>query len=160
MSAFEIVIGLVMVAGLVGVVLPVAPGMVLIVGAAIAWAVSTGGTAAWVVTALLIAIGAAASAIALVVPAKRAGAAGAPAWVMLAGGIGLVVGFFTIPVIGALIGWAVGIWVGEMVRLKAAGPAWSTTVATIRGQALGMAIQLTAGVIMIAIWLAAAITIP
>ncbi|MBA3691240.1 MAG: DUF456 domain-containing protein, partial [Actinobacteria bacterium] len=43
MSSFETLLALVMVVGLVGVVVPVLPGLLLIAGAGVAWAVAEPG---------------------------------------------------------------------------------------------------------------------
>ncbi len=49
MSGLEMVLGLVMLVGLVGVVVPVFPGLVLIAGAGLLWAIDLGGPGAWAV---------------------------------------------------------------------------------------------------------------
>ena len=88
-------------------------------------------------------------------PARRASAAGAARPSLVAGVAGMVAGFFLIPVVGALIGFPAGIYVAELTRLHDAGAARATTIATIRGVGVGIAIQLVAGVAMIGIWAAA-----
>jgi hypothetical protein len=154
-SAQEIVLGLVMVVGLVGVVVPVFPGLILVAGAGFVWAVQRGGSGAWAVFAAMAIVGVAGIATSSVLPARRVAASGAPAWVVAAGAVGLVVGFFVVPVVGALIGFPTGVFVAELARHRHPGPAWRATWEALRSVGLGIALQLGAGVVMIGVWLAA-----
>ena len=157
MSAVEILVGLAMLAGLVGVVIPFLPGIVLIWGAAVVWAITLpgGGTGRWVAVALITALGAAGLVAATALPARRATEVGAPAWVLAAGAAGMVAGLFLIPVVGALIGWPAGVFLAELMRLRDARAAWATTYSTWKGMGIGIGVQLAAGVAMIGVWLAA-----
>jgi uncharacterized protein YqgC (DUF456 family) len=155
MSGLEVVLAVVMLVGLVGVVVPVLPGLLLIAGAGLAWGLADPSPLRWAIILVLGAIAAGATVAAAVVPARRASAAGARRAALAAGAAGMGVGFFLIPVVGALIGFPAGIFVAETVRLRDARAARATTVATLRGVGTGIAIQLTAGVTMIGVWLVA-----
>lgn len=155
MSELEALLGIVMLVGLVGVVVPVFPGLLLVIGAGFFWALQRGGPGAWGVFAVLAAVGVAGIVASSVLPARRASSAGAPAWVVAAGAVGLVIGFFVVPVIGALIGFPAGVFIAELVRHRHPGPAWRATWDALKGVGLGIAIQLGAGVVMIGIWAAA-----
>lgn len=157
MTDLEIVLGLVMLVGLVGVVLPVLPGLLLVAAAGLVWAVEGGGAGRWAVAGAVAAFAGLGTVASWVLPARRAATAGAPGWVLVAGAAGVVVGFFAIPVVGALVGWPAGIFAGELLRLRSAGPAWRTTVATVRAQGLAIAIQLAAGVAAVAVWAVAVV---
>jgi uncharacterized protein YqgC (DUF456 family) len=152
MSGLEVVLAIVMLVGLVGVVVPVLPGLLLIAGAGLVWALVAPSPLRWAVVLVVGAIAAGATVAAAVVPARRASAAGAPRAALMAGAAGMVAGFFLIPVVGALIGFPAGIFVAETVRLRDARAARSTTAATLRGVGTGIAIQLVAGVTMISVW--------
>jgi uncharacterized protein YqgC (DUF456 family) len=89
-------------------------------------------------------------------PARRASSAGAPGWVLVAGAVGMVVGFFVIPVLGAVIGGPVGIFLAELLRVRDLRIARRTTLETIKGFGLGVAAQLAVGVIMVALWVTTA----
>jgi uncharacterized protein len=154
-SELEALLGIVMLVGLVGVVVPVFPGLLLVIGAGFFWALQRGGPGAWGVFAVLAAVGVAGIVASSVLPARRASSAGAPAWVVAAGAVGLVIGFFVVPVIGALIGFPAGVFIAELVRHRHPGPAWRATWDALKGVGLGIAIQLGAGVVMIGIWAAA-----
>jgi uncharacterized protein YqgC (DUF456 family) len=152
MSTTEGVLVVVMLIGLVGVVVPIFPGLILVMGAGVVWALDVGGTTAWIVVVAMIAVGVAGYVASSVLPARRAATSGAPGWVVLAGIVGMVVGFFAIPVVGALIGFPAGVFVAELARHRQPGPAWRSTWEALKSVGLGIAIQLVAGVAMIAIW--------
>ena len=153
MSTLEVLLAIVMLAGLVGVLVPVVPGLILVAGAGIVWAAQLGGTAAWAIAIVMTLIGTVGIVAAGVLPVRRANAGGAPAWVVVAGGIGVVIGFFVVPVVGALIGFPAGVLVAELTRHRRLRPAWGATLEALKGVALGIVIQLAAGVAMIGLWL-------
>jgi uncharacterized protein len=155
MSTLELGLAIVMLVGLVGVVVPVFPGLILVLGAGFVWALERGGPGPWMIFAAMAVVGVAGIVTSSVLPARRASAAGAPAWVVAAGALGLVIGFFVVPVVGALIGFPAGVFVAELVRRRHPGPAWRATWDALKNVGLGIAIQLGAGVVMIGIWLAA-----
>jgi len=152
----DLLTALVMVVGLVGTVIPFLPGLPLIVMSAAAWAVLDGSDAGqWLIFAAVTTICVAAMIVASVVPARRASDAGATGWVLAGGVVGLLAGAIAIPVVGALIGWPVGILAAEVIRTRDLPVAWRTTRSTLVGLGLGIAIQLGAGVVAVGIWAAA-----
>lgn len=155
MSTLELALVLVMLAGLVGVLVPIVPGLILVIGAGLVWAGERGGGVEWAIAVIMALIGVAGMVAASMLPVRRATAGGAPAWVVVAGGIGVVIGFFVVPVVGALLGFPAGVLVAELYRQKRLGPAWTATLEAMKGVALGIVIQLAAGVAMIGLWLAA-----
>jgi uncharacterized protein YqgC (DUF456 family) len=64
-----------------------------------------------------------------------------------------VVGFFLIPVVGALLGFPLGILVVSMLQTRDMRSAWRATKATLRGMLLASGVQLAAGVLMAVVWL-------
>jgi len=157
MDELDLLVGLAMLAGLVGVLVPLLPGLPLILVAAFVWVIADGADAGqWVVFGLVAVITVTAMVASSVIPARRATSAGAPWWVLGAGAAGVMIGFFVIPVVGALVGGPIGIYLGELVRLRDRRTAWATTRATLRGIGVGIAIQMVAGVAAVAIWALAA----
>jgi uncharacterized protein YqgC (DUF456 family) len=154
-SALELVLAIVMLVGLVGILVPILPGVALIAIAGVVWAIAEPRPIHWAVAGLMAGIAVAAITAAAVVPARRASAAGASRAAMVAGVIGMVVGFFVIPIVGALIGFPLGVFLGETLRLRDTEAAWATTLATVKGVGVGIVIQLVAGVAMIGLWVAA-----
>ena len=150
----QVLVGIVMVAGIVGILLPVLPGLLLIWAAGLWWTIADGGgPARWAVFAamtVLLAVGMTAK---YVLPARSAAARGAPLGTLAIGGIGAVIGFFVIPIVGLVVGFVVGIYLAELARLRAAGRAWDSTRAALVAIGIGMLIELTAGLLMFAVWL-------
>jgi uncharacterized protein len=91
-----------------------------------------------------------------VLPARRAARAGASRWIVVAGALGVVVGAITLPVVGALIGWPAGIFVGAWFATRDVERAWAMTRATIAGVGIGTAAQFGSGVVAVAVWAVAA----
>jgi hypothetical protein len=158
MSQLEWILGVAMLAGLVGIVVPLVPGLTLIWGAALIWALDERSATAWIVLGIMTPLAVGGILVGSLLPASRASRAGAPRWVLAAGGIGMVVGFFVIPVLGAFVGGPAGIFLAELLRVRDPALAWRTTLETLRGLGLGAAAQVAVGLIMVALWAAAAWT--
>jgi hypothetical protein len=67
------------------------------------------------------------------------------------GGLCAVVGFFVIPVVGALVGFPIGIYLAERIRVGAAG-AWPSTKAALRAVGVSILIELAAAVAATVVW--------
>lgn len=152
----QVVVGVLMAVGLVGVVLPVLPGLVIILGAGLWWTIADGGGVRWAVFAVMVLLAVVGMVAKYVLPAKATAGRGAPATTLLIGVIGAVVGFFVIPVLGLLIGGLIGIYLAEAVRLKDAQAALGSTWAVLVAVGIGLVIELTAGVLAALTWLIAA----
>ena len=150
----QLLVGLVMVAGLVGILLPVLPGLLMIWAAGLWWTVADGGgPARWTVFGLLTALAVLGTVAKYVLPARSAAARGAPVGTLVIGALAAVVGFFVIPVVGLLVGGIAGIYLAEYARLRDGGRAWLSTRAALVAIGIGVLIELTAGVVMVAVWL-------
>jgi uncharacterized protein YqgC (DUF456 family) len=150
----QLLVGIVMVAGLVGIVLPVLPGLLMIWAAGLWWTIADGGgPARWTVLAVLTALLAVGTIAKYVLPARSASSRGAPLSTLAVGAVGAIVGFFVIPIVGVIVGGVFGIYLAEYARLRAAGRAWDSTRAALVAIGIGLLIELTAGVLMFGTWL-------
>jgi uncharacterized protein YqgC (DUF456 family) len=152
MTGTVIVCGVLVVVGLFGIVVPVLPGTILVALAVFVWASEEGTAESWstfAAAALCLAVGAV---VKYVVPGRRLKAA-VPTRTLVVGGLGAVVGFFVIPVVGALAGFPLGIYLAERVRVGGAG-AWPSTRAALRAMASSILIELVAALAATAVWLA------
>jgi len=150
-----LLVALVMALGVVGVLVPLLPGLLLVAGAALVWAAVVGTSYAWVVfTAMLVVLGIG-TAAKYVLPARQLAAAGAPRSTLVVGAVAAIVGFFVIPVVGLLIGGVVGVYAAERGRLRDGPAAWHSTWITLRAIGFGVLIELLAGVVAVGIWAAA-----
>lgn len=156
MDAFGIaLIALAMLAGLIGTLLPVVPGLPVVWGAALVYGLAAGfgrtGTVAFTAITVVAALGMVA---AFVLPHRRVAASGVPRSTVLAGLVGGVVGFFVIPVIGLPIGAVAAVMAKETARTSDVPAAWATTKNMIVGFGLGVLLELTAALAIVAIWVA------
>lgn len=150
----EFLVALAIAAGLLGIVVPLLPGLVLEVVAILIWAAVVGDAVAWGVAILCFAIGALGTVFKYLVPGRRLKESGMPLrTLVIAGGVG-VVGFFAIPVVGAPIGFIGAIYVAERIRV---GPelAWPATKTSLGAVAASVGIELVTGLVVAGIWFAA-----
>jgi uncharacterized protein YqgC (DUF456 family) len=153
-----VLIGLVMAIGLVGVVVPVIPGLLLVAAAGLGWAILADGAGPWIVFGVMAAVLAVGTVAKYVLPSRTLRQAGAPASTLVLGAVGGIVGFFVIPVIGLLVGAVAGIYLGEARRLSDSRAAGRSTLATLKAIGIGLLIELLAGVLAVAIWFVSVIS--
>jgi uncharacterized protein YqgC (DUF456 family) len=150
MSGVVVLSGLLVVVGLFGIVVPVLPGTILVALGIGVWAAAEGSGAGWVFFAVALAILITGLVVKYVVPGRRLKAA-VPTRTLLVGGFGAVVGFFVIPVVGVLVGFPIGVYVAERIRVgpAAAGP---STREALKAVATSILIELAAAVAATAVW--------
>lgn len=155
-QAGEVLVALVMVVGLVGIVVPVLPGLFLVWGAGLVWAILDGGgwlrwTVVGVMTLLLV-LGTAAG---YLLPGRAAsGPAASSRWTLVWAAVGGVVGFFVIPVVGFVVGFVLGVLAAELVARRDLRAAWPATLEVLKATGIAMAVQLAAGLLMVLAWVA------
>ena len=151
MSGLEVVVALVIAVGIAGVVVPVLPGSVLVVGAILLWAARTGTATGWVVFSVATALVMVGAVVKYVVPGRRLQDAGIPTSTMLLGGLLGVIGFFVIPVVGLVLGFVVGVYLAELRRVGSRD-AWPATRHALAAAGLSLLIELTASMLAAATW--------
>ena len=148
-----ILVGLGIAIGLVGTIIQLYPGLPIILLMIGVWAGFTGMATAWWIFAATAVVVIAAYALSIILPARYMRDEGAP-WSAL--GVGLIlafIGFFVLPVIGMPIGFVIGVFVSEWVRLRDANRAWRQTVTAFKGVLLSVLIELIAGTISTGLWI-------
>lgn len=148
----------VMLVGMIGVIVPVMPGLVVV------WVASVGTTlwvatdvVGWSVAAVLTVLFALGTLATVYLPARRGRRGGAPRRSLAVAALGAAVGFVVIPVIGFLVGGFGAFLLAEQQRLGEWGPAWSSLATVVRAYGLGVLVELGLGLTMIAIWATAAL---
>jgi uncharacterized protein len=149
----EVLVGVVVAVGLIGVLVPVLPGLPLAWVAILAWALEVQGGVAWTVLALVTAVFVAGTVAKYVLPGRRLRRAGVPWRSTAVGAVLGLVGFFVIPVVGLVLGFVLGVYLAEWQRLHEPGAAWASTRRALAAAGLSMLIELTAGVVMAGCWL-------
>ena len=156
MTGTELLVGLVVLVGLVGVVVPLLPGTLLVAAAVVVWALDERSTTAWVCTAVALALLAVGAVVKYLVPGKRLKSSGVPTSTLLLGGLLGVVGFFVVPVIGLFLGFVLGVYLSEVRRLGS-HRAWPATRAALAAVGLSVLIELAAALLAAVVWLGGAV---
>ncbi len=155
MEPVTLLAGVLIAVGLAGIVLPVLPGLLLIwVGVGV-WALSLRTPMAWAVLSIATAIMILGSVVKYLIPGRRMRTAGVPWSTLGLGALLGVLGFFVIPVLGLFIGFVAGIYLAERIRLDDNSLAWPSTVAALKAVGISMLIEMTAGLLMAAVWVGA-----
>lgn len=140
--------------GLAGILVPLLPGTLLVFAAIAVWAFVVGTTTAWAVLGVAAAVLGAGILVKYLWPAKRMRAADVSAGTLAAGGICAIVGFFVIPVAGLLVGFVAGVYLAELLGRRDRRRAWASTVHAVKGVALSVGVELAAGLLATAAWIA------
>lgn len=146
MNVTEVLVGLAVLVGVLGVLVPVLPGGLLILVAVLVWAVQDGSGTAWTVFAVVVALLAAGTVVKYAVPGRNLKAAGVPNRTLMLGGLLGLVGFFVIPVLGLFVGFVVGVYLAEVQRVGR-DDAWPSTKHALKAAGLSVLIELVAAVL-------------
>ncbi|MFD4759395.1 DUF456 domain-containing protein [Streptomyces sp. NPDC058439] len=154
MGVWQLVaVGLVMFLGLVGVLVPGVPGQAIVWAAVLWWALTDMTPAAWGVligaTALLLVN----QALKLLLPPRRPHESGAPRKTLMLGGIGGIVGFFVVPVVGGIVGYVGAIYGAERLRLGSSGAGWASVRSVMRATGYAVLVELFACLLVTGAWL-------
>lgn len=154
MDLVAIGVGLAILVGLVGIVLPVLPGSALIAAAVLVWAFDTGG-GAWAVFAAVVVLLVLGWSATYVLPGRKVAESGVPRSTLVLAGLAGAVGFFVVPVVGLVLFFAGALYLLELRRLKDRAAAWSSSWLAIRMAALGMLVELGFALLAAGTWLVA-----
>ncbi len=150
MTGVEVLVALAIAVGLAGILVPILPGSILILGGVLVWAVDVGGTTAWAVFAVVAAILVVGGVVKYLVPNRRLKSVGVPSSTQWAGAAVGIVGFFVIPVVGLFLGFVVGVYAAE--RHRVGSDAWPSTKAALRAGGLSILIEMVAGLAATLVW--------
>lgn len=153
-SSITLICGLAIVVGILGVVVPMLPGLLLCWLGVLAWAVlAADGWSRWVVLAVATLLAGAGTLVKYLWPGRNLKRGGVPTLSLLAGGVLGLIGFFVIPVVGLVIGFVLGLWLAERMRLGDSRRAWPSTKHALKAVGLSMLIELAAALGVAATWL-------
>lgn len=127
--------------GLCGIVVPVLPGSILVGLSALAWAVWGGSSWGWVafgIAAVLVCIGMGSSMLLTRRDLVRRDIPRGP--VLFATACALV-GTFVIPVVGIFVGFALGLFVAELVRVRDLREAATSSLVALRSFGTGILVE-------------------
>lgn len=148
----RIVPPLLVVAGLVGIVVPVLPGLLLVLGGVLLWALMEGGTVAWSIFAASAFVAVVGYVLQYTLPGRRMRERGVSGSTLALAVVFGIVGFFVVPVVGAIIGFVLGIYVVETGRTRDRAQAWERTKHALVAVLHSMGIELVAGLVIAALF--------
>ncbi len=148
--------GLIIAAGVVGVLIPVIPGLLLSWLGMLLWTfIGGGGSAKYVFLVIATIVALLGGAIKYAVPGRNMKASGVNTLSIVVGGILGIIGFFVIPVIGLPIGFVLGVLLSELARQPSGGQAWDSTVAALKAVGLAVMIEIAAAFGVAVVWVLA-----
>jgi uncharacterized protein YqgC (DUF456 family) len=148
-----VLVAIIMVIGVAGTILPILPGLWLIWAAALAYGLFGGfGIGGWIAMALITGLAAAGTASGVYLPQRRVASIGVPWWGQLTALVCAVAGFFIVPVVGAPLGFVVGILLVTLARERHVQGALAATWATLKAMLLASGLQFAVGLAMVALW--------
>ena len=150
-------VGIVMLLGLQGVLVPGVPGPLLCWAAVLWWAGSEHTTLSWEVLAAATGVLLVNLVLKWLLPARSMRAAGVSWRALFVAGAVAIAGFFLVPVVGAIIGFVAGLYVFERLRLGSHGGAWAATRTAMRAIGLGILVELFACLLVAGAWLSAVV---
>lgn len=153
-----VLVGIAIAIGIAGIVVPVLPGTLLVLGAILVWALEVGTGTGWVVFAVATTFLVLGTVVKYAVPGRRLKAGGVPTSTLAVGAVLGVVGFFVIPVVGLLVGFVLGVYVAERARVGAAG-AWPSTKHALRAVGLSILIEMVAALLAAATWVVGVVVV-
>ena len=151
---------LLIVVGLLGIVVPVLPGLLLVLGGVLLWASLTGTGLAWGLFAACVLVAVAGWSLQYLVPGRRMKERGVPTSTLFLAVVAAVVGFFAIPVVGALLFFVGAIFLAESARTRDRGVAWTRTRHAIVAVAQSVGIELLAALVIAAIYVVGVFSTP
>lgn len=155
--AGQVLIGVVMVVGLVGVLVPVLPGLLLIAIAVVVWGFEVGTGAGWAVVAIVLALLAAGTVGKYLLPGQELADQDTTTRTWLLATVAAVVGFFLVPVVGMVLGFLLGVWLGKRLESGDTGAATRATRRLVAGIGKGIVVELSAGFVAVACWVVAVV---
>jgi len=154
----QVVPPLLVLAGLVGIVVPVLPGLLLVLAGVLLWALMEGGTTAWLVFGASLLVAIVGYVLQYTLPGRRMRERGVSGSTLTLAVLLGVVGFFVVPVVGAVLGFVLGIYVVELGRSRDRSQAWQRTKQALVAVLHSMGIELAAGLVIAALFVAGLLT--
>lgn len=148
----DVIVGLVVVAGIVGSLIQIIPGLLLAGAGVIVWGLATGSTVGLTVAAITVLIVAVGTAFKYALAGRYLKRTGVPGRSILVGGVFGVIGFFVIPIVGLIVGFVIGTWFAELQRLKDTQKARTATIAAMKATGISVLVELAVTLAVAMVW--------
>ena len=147
-----VLVALAIAVGLIGIVVPLLPGILLVYGAILVWAVVEHNFISWVTLAVVTVLVGATTLIKYMWPMRRIRAADVGTGTLSTGAVLGIIGFFVIPVLGLVIGFVLGVYLGELANRRDQRLAWTSTKHALKGVALSVGVELAGALLATVAW--------
>ncbi|MEU7046640.1 DUF456 domain-containing protein [Streptomyces varsoviensis] len=152
-----LLVGLVMLLGLLGVVTPGVPGPLIVWAGVLWWSMTARTALAWGVLAGATAVLLLNQAVQWLLPTRSLRGAGITRRTFRIAGAAGVVGFFVVPLAGAVLGFVAAIYGVERRRLGGHGQAWASTRGVMRAIGTSVLVELFACLLVVGAWVGATV---
>lgn len=156
MEIHDVLAGIAVLIGLIGIVVVFLPGLLLQVAAVAIWAFEESTTVGWIVLVVTVSLALVATGLKYAFPHRRLRDEGVPGWVLFVAVLVAVVGLFVIPVVGAPIGFILTVYVFERVR-RGPTKAWPSTKTALKAVLTSTGIELAGGFLILIVFVAGAL---
>ncbi|MFD9396344.1 DUF456 domain-containing protein [Streptomyces sp. NPDC060000] len=150
-----LLVGLVILLGLCGVLVPGVPGSWLVWAAVLWWALENPQPAAWAVLVGATVTLFLSQVVRWALPPRRLRESGATPRMAVYAGLGAFLGFFLLPVLGAIPGFMGGIYLSERLRLGRHGEARAALRTAMRSGGSSVLTELFTCLLIMGAWLGA-----
>ncbi|MFJ6718932.1 DUF456 domain-containing protein [Streptomyces sp. NPDC091259] len=150
-----LLMGLVLLLGLLGVMVPGVPGTWLVWAAVMWWALHERSTVAWVLLVATTGLFLVVQVVIWLLPPRRLRGVGVHRRMVVYAGTGALLGFVLIPVVGAVPGFVGGVYLSERRRLGSHGEALASVRAVMRAVGTSVLVELLACLVVTAAWVGA-----
>ncbi|MFK5584024.1 MULTISPECIES: DUF456 domain-containing protein [unclassified Serinicoccus] len=156
MQTAEILTLVLMAVGVLGIVVPVLPGLLIVVLAVLVWVLAEQSTLGWVVLGVAAVVYLAGLVLQWAVPGQRLRRAGVPTSTLVIAVVCAIVLGVLVPVVGLFLGFPLGIFLISLLRTRDRRKAWHATGHALRAVGLNILIELAAAFVIIAVFVLAA----
>lgn len=150
-----LLMGLVLLLGLLGVMVPGVPGTWLVWAAVMWWALHERSSAAWVLLVATTGLFLVVQVVIWLLPPRRLRGVGVHRRMVVYAGAGALLGFVLVPVVGAVPGFVGGVYLSERRRLGSHGEARASVRAVMRAVGTSVLVELLACLVVTAAWVGA-----
>ncbi len=151
-TTVTVIAGVAILVGVLGVLVPVLPGLLLCWLGVLLWALlGDAGAVRWLVLGLATLVALIGTVVKYLWPGKRLKGTGVPTSSLVAAGVLGLVGFFVIPIVGLVLGFVLGMWLAERLRLGP-GQAWPSTRGALGAVGLSLLVEFAAALGVAVVW--------
>lgn len=142
----------IIVVGILGIIVPVLPGLFITLLGVLLWSWETGTTASWTIFGLCTLWFVLGIAGQYLIPGKRLKADGVSTASLLLAALCGIVGMFVIPIVGFFVGFVLGLYVQAYLPRRDAAAAWQRTKVALRAILTSIGIELIAAILIAFTW--------